>query len=188
MPSLKAQQTHLNIANAIFNYNGATGDMDAITGSIVSAVGNGLSVCIEVIEAAHSNGLKLKDLRPASLKLSKFQIASMVFRPTGPLLGLTQDEYVTLAVACALAGISTAGLAAALLPLLTAGAVASPAIITLAALGLFGDCIGVGAAQAGLEARIRKQLANRGKRLSARQIEMVINQYYRSRPASCRYI
>lgn len=101
MPCYKLNQFELNITNVILNTFGATGQINGFWGSISGAVGNGMSICIEACEAEHLTGVRV----------NKWTIAQK-FKVFGPLLGLTENEYVNLAVACGLVGLSTVGLVA----------------------------------------------------------------------------
>lgn len=166
MPSTKLNQFELNMMNAIFNLGGAGGLINGFWGSISSACGNAMGVCIELIEAQQATGVKP----------NKWTVAQK-FKMFGPLLGLTENEYVNLAVACGLVGLSTAGLAAAV-------AVGGPAGVFLAALGLFGDAIGLGAAQHGLENRINDGLGNKAAMIgNARRIELYLDAEYKKEMA-----
>ncbi len=138
--------------NAIFNLGGAGGFINGFWGSISSACGNAMGVCIELIEAQQATGIKP----------TKWTVAQK-FKMFGPLLGLTENEYVNLAVACGLVGLSTAG---------------------LAALGLFGDAIGLGAAQHGLENRINDGLGNKAAMIgNARRIQLYLDAEYKKEMA-----
>jgi hypothetical protein len=134
MSAYKMKEFELNSLSIIFNICGATGLVTNTMGCFAGSLGNVVGVCMDLAKE------QAKSHHPIDLRLSRAQI----FRMGGPLLGLPNNDYVNLAVACTMVGLSAAGLTAAV-------AAGTPAAIFFGAMCLFGDAIAYGAAQAGFE-------------------------------------
>jgi len=161
MPAYKLTTFELNMTNVIFNLGGAGGYVNGIFGCVASSVGNAMGVCVEIAEE------QAKSHHPVNLRWSRTQI----FKAGGPLLGLPNNEFINLAIACSMVGLSVAGLSAAV-------AAGTPAAIFLGALALFGDAIGFGAAQAGFDISLDKstEAARIGR---MRRIQMYLEMEFR---------
>ena len=142
--------------NGIFDIVGAGNLVNASLSSIGAAMVNGVAVCVEMMQESDMN------VRVISPRLAWIRIAKVC----GPLGGLAQNEFVNLAVACGLLGLSA---------MAVFGAV-GPVALLLAAIGLFCDAIAYGAAQAGVD--IKLDQSTEAQRIgNQRRVAMILEDY-----------
>jgi hypothetical protein len=174
MPAYKMTMFELNMMNGIFNLGGAAGYVNGVFGCAVSSVGNAMGICVEMAEE------EARTHHPVNLRWSRAQI----FKVAGPLLGLPNNQFLNLAIACSMVGLSVVGLS-------TVVVAGTPAAIFLAALALFGDAIGYGAAEHNFTASLGKteEAAMIGNR---RRIQMYLDVEFKKeqsrRPAGRRSV
>ncbi len=151
----------VNMFNIVCNMLGATGQINALTGSVASSLGNAMGICLEAVLEAKRTGIPV----------NKATVANK-FKVLGPFLGLTENEFVNLAVAVGLVGLSSVGLMGA--------AASGPVGIFLAAVALLGDAIGLGASAHGLQNRVNEALSKRPViTANARRIQMLLEAEYK---------
>lgn len=162
--SMTVYKFELSTVSAIMNSLGITGALGPTSSSVLSAMCNGLNVCVQMLENAARTGVRVS---PATAWARIVQVC-------GPFCGMSENAFIQLAGAGALLGISAVGLCIAF-------TAAAPVEIALAAIALFFDALGFAAVERGYRDAQRQVAIN----MAAKQrLMMILEQQYRRQQAS----